>query len=78
MLSFLSLSLLAAPAVHATGPLFHALDDASNALATSNSTRFNGTIDMVSGAWYTGYHNESLPLAKVPWDKYTHVFYSFA
>lgn len=33
---------------------------------------------MVSGAWYTGWHNESLPLAKVPWDKYTHIFYSFA
>lgn len=33
---------------------------------------------MVSAAWYTGWHNESLPLANVTWDKYTHVFYSFA
>lgn len=76
MLSFLSLGLLAVPAVHATGSSFYSRDDASTTLATSNST--NRTIDMVSGAWYTGWHNESLPLANVPWDKYTHVFYSFA
>ena len=73
MLSFLSLGLLAVPAAHATGFSFFARDDAST---TSNST--NGTIDMVSAAWYTGWHNESLPLANVTWDKYTHVFYSFA
>ncbi|KZT71670.1 glycoside hydrolase family 18 protein [Daedalea quercina L-15889] len=74
MLSFLSLGLLAAPAVHATGFPFVARDASTDSSNSTNTT----TVDMVSAAWYTGWHNESLPLNNVSWDKYTHLIYSFA
>ncbi|EJD03467.1 chitinase [Fomitiporia mediterranea MF3/22] len=33
--------------------------------------------DIVSSAWYTGWHAEYFPLDNVSWDKYTHLTYAF-
>ncbi|OBZ70754.1 Chitinase A1 [Grifola frondosa] len=41
-------------------------------------SHINATVDMVSAAWYAGWHAEDFPLANVSWDKYTHMTYSFA
>lgn len=71
MLSFLSLGLLAVPAVHATGSTFFARDDSANA---TNAT----IVDMVSSSWYAGWHADNFTLQNVSWDKYTHLIYSFA
>ncbi|KAI0929854.1 hypothetical protein AcV5_006707 [Taiwanofungus camphoratus] len=70
MLSFLSLGFLAIPAAHATS---HYARD-----APSNSTAGNATVDMVSAAWYAGWHAQDFALNNVSWDKYTHLTYSFA
>jgi GH18 family chitinase len=35
----------------------------------------------IAQAWYAGWHAtgpKSVPLSKVPWDKYTHLTYAFA
>ncbi|OCH91678.1 glycoside hydrolase [Obba rivulosa] len=74
MLSFFTLALFAAPAVHAAGPSFF-LRDATTA---SPNTTTNATIDMVSASWYAGWHAQDFPLSNVSWDKYTHLTYSFA
>jgi len=73
MLSFLSLGLLAFPAVHAAGNSFFARDDST---ISANST--NATVDMVSASWYAGWHAYDFTLNNVSWDKYTHLIYSFA
>ncbi|KZT10932.1 glycoside hydrolase family 18 protein [Laetiporus sulphureus 93-53] len=70
MLSFLSLGLLAVPAVRAAGLPFFARD------ASTNST--NSTVDMVAASWYAGWHSENFTLDDVSWEKYTHLIYSFA
>ncbi|KAH8107690.1 chitinase [Cristinia sonorae] len=36
------------------------------------------TVDMVSAAWYAGWHSQNFTLANVTWEKYTHMTYSFA
>ncbi|KAK7692166.1 hypothetical protein QCA50_003787 [Cerrena zonata] len=42
------------------------------------STSNGSTVDMVSAAWYAGWHSKDFPVANVSWEKYTHVTYSFA
>ncbi|CCM03883.1 uncharacterized protein FIBRA_06034 [Fibroporia radiculosa] len=71
MLSLLSLGLLALPVTHATSFPFHARD-------TSATNATNVTVDMVSSAWYAGWHADNFTLNNVSWDKYTHLIYSFA
>lgn len=47
---------------------------ASMSLAAKGSNE----VEMVTASWYAGWHVESLGVDAIPWDKYTHVMYSFA
>ena len=38
----------------------------------------DGSVSLVSAAWYAGWHSGDFPLSAVSWDKYTHLTYSFA
>lgn len=39
---------------------------------------FRPTVEMVSTAWYAGWHATDFPLSKVSWEKYTQMTYAFA
>lgn len=47
--------------------------------ATDATASSNTTVEMVSAAWFAGWHaTEGFAVANVSWEKYTHMTYSFA
>jgi len=42
-----------------------------------NETTENSS-NKVAASWFAGYHEDQFPPSKVPWEKYTDVFYAFA
>jgi chitinase len=56
----------------------------SAAFAAASSPELSGSEikvasnTKVAASWYASWHETDFPLSKVPWKKYTDVFYAFA
>ncbi|TCD64825.1 hypothetical protein EIP91_003572 [Steccherinum ochraceum] len=72
-MSLLSYTLLALSLAGARAATVSGSADVNATAGASGSS-----VDMVSAAWYTGWHSDNFTLANVSWDKYTHMTYSFA
>ena len=58
---------------------FSALSAASQIFPSDRRSEDTGdSSNKVAAAWFAGYHEHQFPPEKVPWKKYTDVFYAFA
>lgn len=73
-MSLLSFTLLALSIAGARSVSIRASADVNATVSVSTGS----TVDMVSAAWYAGWHSDNFTLSNVSWDKYTHMTYSFA
>lgn len=46
--------------------------------ALAGIPKFRQPVEMVSSAWYAGWHGTDFPPSKVSWEKYTQMTYAFA
>ena len=54
-----------------------ALPFSGSALGVVPSQTARSTVEMVSTAWYAGWHATDFTLSNVSWDKYTQMTYAF-